>query len=299
MNSIKKIFAFIALGLFAISCQNDGGDSQINTLEGAAPNIKKDTSKESYLNLTAIQNNEDVNFGFIVDNGVGNIASMDVVLFYSSGTTVTKVILDANVTTFPQTYSVSQTDLIALFDNLNSTEDFLLGDKITVTADITLKNGSIIKMFGDDLTPNYGPEIANSTLFTLSQTFNVSCPSFLGGTYEFSTVNGTVPGYTSPTPLTGTVTLTDIGGGSYRISDASFGVWQQIYGDTEATGLILTDICNTISISGSDKYGESYTYSDLTVDGNKLTFTWINTYNEGGTTTLTRTDGTDWPLLNL
>lgn len=299
MNNIKKIFALLALSFFAISCQNDGGDSQISTILGAAPDIQKDATKDSFLNLLALQNNEDVNFGFTVDNGVGNIASMDVIFFYTSGTTVTKATYQTNVTTFPQTFEVNQNDLIELFDHLNSSADFLLGDKITVTADITLQNGSLVQMYADDLSPNFGPEIANSTLYKLSQTFNVSCPSYLGGTYEYSTVNGTIPGFTSPTPLTGTVTLTDIGGGAYRISDASFGVWEQLYNDTPATGITLTDICNQISFSGSDKYGETYSYSDLSVEGNKLTFTWINSYNEGGTTTLTRTDGTDWPLLTL
>jgi hypothetical protein len=42
------------------------------------------------------------------------------------------------------------------------------------------------------------------------------------------------------------------------------------YGDTAATGLSLTDICNKIAYSGKDQYG-TYSFTNVVVNGNKLT----------------------------
>ncbi len=132
---------------------------------------------------------------------------------------------------------------------------------------------------------------------------NNSCVSALAGTYDFVTTNCYTPGPPSNSvsgPFTGTVTFTESGVGVYDISDASFGGWIGLYGPgNEATGVKLVDNCNVISYSGVDQFGEVFTFSNLVVLGSTLSFHWENDYGEYGDTTLTRTDGTNWPNLSL
>jgi hypothetical protein len=54
------------------------------------------------------------------------------------------------------------------------------------------------------------------------------------------------------------------------------------YGDTAATGLSLTDICNKIAYSGKDQYGFTYSFTNVVVNGNKLTFNWASGFGEKG-----------------
>ncbi len=136
----------------------------------------------------------------------------------------------------------------------------------------------------------YGNQITFST-----------CSSELGGIYDYTTTNSSAPtGEFSIGPITGTVEFTDLGGGVYEISDACFGGWIGLYGPGNiATGVTLTDICNKISVTGTDQYGEIFTLSNLIINGNQMSFHWKNDYGENGDTTLIRTDGTNWPLLYL
>ena len=83
--------------------------------------------------------------------------------------------------------------------------------------------------------------------------------------------------------------------GSYTISDASFGQFGCAWGDTPPGGNVrFNDACGKLSMSGTDKYGDSYSFEVVSVEGNKLTINWKNTYGDGGTTTLTRAGG-NWP----
>jgi hypothetical protein len=142
-------------------------------------------------------------------------------------------------------------------------------------------------------------------LFTLS--IFKFCVSELAGTFAYSTTNISSPdagGRSVAGPVTGNVVFaTTAAAGVYTISDGSFGGFRALYfaayGDTAATGLGLTDVCNKIAYSGKDNYGESYTFTNLVVNGNKLTFNWASGFGEKGLTTLTRSDGKNWPNLKL
>ncbi|CAM2785346.1 hypothetical protein [Flavobacterium frigoris] len=145
----------------------------------------------------------------------------------------------------------------------------------------------------------------SKNLFTLS--IYKFCSSDLAGTYAYSTTNISSPdagGRSVPGPVTGNVVFeATAAAGVYTISDGSFGGFRALYfaayGDTAATGLKLTDVCNKIAYSGTDNYGEAYTFTNLVVSGNKLTFNWASGFGEKGLTTLTRTDNTNWPSLKL
>ncbi len=128
----------------------------------------------------------------------------------------------------------------------------------------------------------------------------VVCPSNLAGTYAYETTNikagaGGNAGACGPA-ITGSITLTATATvGSYTISDASFGQFACAWGDTPPGGNVrFNDACGKISMNGTDKYGDSYSLEVVSVEGNKLTFNWKNTYGDSGTTTLTRAGG-NWP----
>lgn len=93
---------------------------------------------------------------------------------------------------------------------------------------------------------------------------------------------------------TGTVTWTALGDDTYSSSDLSFGLFASCWGDNPAAGPTLSMLCSTLSVSGTDQYGDQYTYNITDVSGPDLTIEWENTYGDGGTVVLTRTDGTDW-----
>jgi hypothetical protein len=301
MKKIKLIFTILALVLLMPSCENDGGDSNLDLEIGALPNITKVATTDSFINLVNVSSGSPINLGLTVSVAQGEVSSMDIVGFYKKGANLYKAVLKSNITTFPVTVNFSQTDLISAFSELNSINDFAVGDVLTISAELKLKNGSVIQMVNNNGTPNYGQDIANSIKYKVLQTYSVSCPSNLAGTFSYSTTNMGEPGGGRVAgPVTGTVKFTTADAGMYAISDASFGGWTGLYGPGNiATGVKLKDICNKISYSGVDQYNEVFTFSNLVVNGTKLSFHWENDYGEFGDTTLTRADGTNWPTLTL
>lgn len=128
-----------------------------------------------------------------------------------------------------------------------------------------------------------------------------ACTSALAGTYQYSTVNAFAPGLPLVSgPVTGNVTLTaNAAGNEYAISDSSFGAYSVWAGyASTSTGIRLVDLCNTLSFTGANaQYGDTWSISNVVVNGNKLTFTWTTSYGEYATTTLTKSNG-NWPALN-
>lgn len=299
MKKIQQIITILCLLFLLPCCENDGGDSKISTQKGALPNIQKLDNTDTFIDILSLQSGGDFNIGFSVDLAIGKITSMDIVAFYTKvDGTIFKATIATNITSLPATFTLNRDDLFDAFSNLNSSEDISTGDKLTISADITLKNGTILKIINDDGTNNFSTNIATSDLYKVFQTYNVSCASYLAGTYSFSTTNiGDGVNFTSDI-YTGSVTFEDLGGGVYEISDASFGGYTALYDET-ATGVELQDICNQISYNGVNQYGDSFTMTNLVVNGNKITFHWETSYGEFGDTTLTRTDNTNWPDLTL
>jgi hypothetical protein len=149
---MKKVsLLFITFGLMFASCTKDGGTSNVGV-------------------------------------GYGNVASMDIVGIYTKGTVMEKAILKSNITTFPATVNINQTDLYNAFNILNSASDVGLKDNLVISADLKLKDGSVVKMYNTDGTTNYGSGIANLTGIKVFQTYIVSCPladaSLFNGNYK-------------------------------------------------------------------------------------------------------------------
>lgn len=301
MKKIQHIITIIALLFLLPCCENDGGDSKISTQNGALPNIQKTANTDTFIDILSLQSGGDFNIGFSADLAIGKISSMDIVAFYTKvDGTVLKATIATNIVSLPATFTLNRDDLFDAFSTLNSPNDISTGDKLTISTDITLKDGTVLKILNDDGTNNFSSNIATSNLYKVFQTYNVACASYLAGTYNFSTTNVGEPGGTFiSSTLTGTVTLTDKGGGVYDISDASFGGYDALYGGDIAKGVQLQDVCNKISFQGKDQYGDIYSFTSLVVNGKNLTFHWKNDYGEFGDTTLTRTDNTNWPALTF
>ncbi|AWA28716.1 hypothetical protein HYN48_00665 [Flavobacterium magnum] len=179
MKKIKLILTLLAVTLLVPSCENDGGDSVIETQKGTVPDIQKVADSEQSINFIRINDGGDVNLNFSVGLGLGQeeFQSLDVVLFYLKGDgTVNRFVLDSGVTSLPKTYSLKLADIFAAFPDVNSVADITTQDQLLVSTDITLKDGTVIKMTNDDGTANYGQNIANSAYYSVIQTYDVSCP---------------------------------------------------------------------------------------------------------------------------
>lgn len=188
MKKIKIIFTGMLFAFIAFSCENDGGTSVIDFTEGAVPNIKKIANTDQGLNIVALKAGENINIGLTVSVGNGNVESMDIIGIYRKGTVVEKATLKTNITGFPATVNISQTDLYKAFTLLNSANDVDLSDKLVISADLKLKNGTIIQMFTDKGIANYGADAANSKAYSVIQDYIVSCPladaSLFNGDYK-------------------------------------------------------------------------------------------------------------------
>ncbi|HQW69480.1 MAG TPA: hypothetical protein PLH25_07420 [Flavobacterium sp.] len=146
-----------------------------------------------------------------------------------------------------------------------------------------------------------GTNTSNASLNPVTVSFTIEdCFSDLAGTYTYSTTNCSAPtGETAAGPITGSVTFEETEPGKYELSDASFGGWIGLYGSGVATGVSFLDLCGQLSFTGVDQYNETFFITNLVIDGANMSFHWENDYGEFGDTTLTRTDGTNWPQLSL
>lgn len=297
MKNIKKIFAILTLIMLVLSCENDGGDSKLNLKYGAIVNIQKQNDTDAFIDLLNVQNGGNFNLGITLDLALGKISSVDLVGFYTKKDgTITKATLVPNIVTLPTTINLSRQDIFDAFANINNPEDFESGDKLTISADITLKDGTVVKIINDDGSNNFSSNIATSNLYKLFQTYNVSCTSNLEGTYSvISSGTSTDSGPTSSeNPISNfpyTVQISALGGGDYTISDAFGGIyilWYDIYGlDFEVEGS-FSDVCGTISGKFPEPFGTDVIFSGTVNSNGTISIHWENGYGDFGDSVYTK-----------
>jgi hypothetical protein len=168
------------------------------------------------------------------------------------------------------------------------------GDVFEFRLKMTDKNG---RVFND---VNSSPDIKGGAFFASPFLYNVSviCPTDLAGTFEFTSSEMSSGFGSCPGSITGTVTFTRVAGTtSYGVSDGTFGFWP-CYGDAfDGTSAVrLNDACGSLSFSGSDKYGDTYTFNFISVSPAELVFTWVNASAETGRVVLRSNAGKPWPL---
>ena len=150
-------------------------------------------------------------------------------------------------------------------------------------------------------TNNVTTNVAGAPFYASPFQYRVSivCPSDLAGTYKFSQSNmNSIYGACAGT-ITGTTTWTAVSGspGAYAITDGTFGFWD-CYGDSWDDGTVrINDACETLSMSGTDKYGVSYSMTVVSSTATDLVFTWVNGDGETGTVTVMSNAGKSWPEL--
>jgi len=156
---------------------------------------------------------------------------------------------------------------------------------------------------GDNITFTFDATTASGT-YRSSRSLNVpvSCASDLGGTYDYvgSNLVATNGGPCPAGDVAGSVTFTDLGGGTYLCSDLGFGQYESsCWNDGPATSSNATfmDVCNKIISGGQDQYGLTYIWVINEVSGSDLSLSWTNDYGDAGDAVITRTDGSSWPAL--
>ena len=172
------------------------------------------------------------------------------------------------------------------------------GDQFIVRLAQVMKDGKVFT------STNTAGTVKGSAFFSspFEYNANVVCPitESLAGTHTYVTNNMKAGGATLPGTVTGSVVFTETStAGVYTPSDLSFGMFEEAgYDKAFKTGSSkITWFCNNLVAGGTDQYGDSYTYKIVAASGNSITINWVNTYNDSGTTVLTRQGGANWPAI--
>ncbi len=285
MKNLKKIIFYIAIAcstLFFVACDNEDatGYSTVNIVSGVTGTVNVPFAP----NLEVVESDEGV-YSYTVTLSKPQVVPVMINIIQVGGTALAKTDdIDGD-------FDFDKTIIIPAFATSGSGTFTIFYD-----ADEEVQENFTLRI-SDNRTANASVPSKDITV-----KINNSCVSELGGTYSYVTTNCYAPG-NPPTnaagPFTGSVTFTSAGVGIYEISDASFGGWIGLYGPGNfATGVKLVDNCNVISYSGVDQFGEVFTFSNLVITGNKMSFHWANDYGEYGDTELTNPNG-NWPALTL
>src|SRR5690606_11988804 len=112
-----------------------------------------------------------------------------------------------------------------------------------------------------------------SGVYLSSKTVRVpfSCASDLAGELDYVTSNYFCAGG----PVNGKTELIEIGAGRYSFANWAFGTYLACYGGTQSTwgSLSMNDVCNVISVTGVDAFGDSWEIVINGVNGADLDIT--------------------------
>ncbi|MDX1477108.1 MAG: hypothetical protein R3301_05350 [Saprospiraceae bacterium] len=198
------------------------------------------------------------------------VSSAEVVATHDDGSSATFT----SVSEFPSTIDVTLNEVLAILGK--TIDDVEVGDEVRFTFTAATATGT----------------------YRSSESLAVpfSCRSDLKGTYNYKSSNY----FCSGDELTGTVELIEEAAGKYGFDDWSFGTYPECYGGSASSwgSLQLVDVCNRLSVTGVDNYGDSWQFVINSISGPDLNATWSNTYGEFGTVVISRTDGSDWPPLS-
>jgi hypothetical protein len=244
MRTIKILLFTIAIGVLSFSCDKDGGSSTLELENGAVPNFIKDASSDQIFDLTKVLNGTPLNLSFNASVAQGSVVSSDIIATYATlAGPVYKSTLFTNVA-LPSDFSLTTNDVIAAFTEINSTDDFQLGDVLTISTRFTMSDGRVLSLINDDGTDNTGTTLSNSKLVTIKISYPVSCPTMLEGNYTSTVISSNIPiagNFRSPQP----VTITQPAAGTYNLSDGT----ADIFGPDFPIALEFTDVCGTITVT--------------------------------------------------
>ncbi len=241
------------LTLFITSCENDGGESKVDLIEGVVPNFQIPEEAVKLADFNNISAGEDFDFVFDVSIGFGELTTKgDIVGVYTRvDDPITESINEAEIfstiliedANFPQQVRMSFFDLIDKFEGL-SVDDIGLGDNLLISAQFVSEDGLEFKIIDEMGSFVVGLDIRNNPLSVPFLAYPVSCPTKLEGSYTANIKN--VSGAAlSDFPNNGqTVEVTQPSSGSYVVSDAT----ANILGVELQLG--FTDVCGILTVSG-------------------------------------------------
>ncbi|MFK7048635.1 hypothetical protein FLACOL_00415 [Flavobacterium columnare] len=193
MKIVKYLLASALLSVVVlISCDTDGGTSKPKLITGTVANIRKDANLSQKLNYIDIQKDIPTKFGITIDKTFqSEFVSADIIGFYKKGTKIEKKVLKSNLNNFPATLTLTSTDLIDLFDMLNSKGDLFYTDELILTADLIKADGTRVKLFNDNGTQYYGSSLNNIAATSNFVKYVFECPipdaSMYNGNYAVVT----------------------------------------------------------------------------------------------------------------
>ncbi|UCS93421.1 DUF4843 domain-containing protein [Echinicola marina] len=277
----KYIYLLVALVSFmATSCFDDPGLDTVwsgveiefndaNLPNGYTENFEKEEG-----------NTDQTDMGKIQVNLVGAAGTSDLTVQVEADPSSTAIQgvhynLPSNTVTIPAGEVTATLMVEVLIGNIGLEE----------TPDLVLK---ITDASGAKISANYGE---------LTYKMRMVCASQLEGTYSVfweTLILGDGSGGASQTltnyTFNNTIDIAEVGTGVYQLSDMTFGLYPNGYGDSGATGRI-SDNCNDITgdASNTDQYGDPFTISGTAdpINGT-IRIVWSNTYGDGGTVVLTK-----------
>jgi hypothetical protein len=284
MKTLKIIALTLILAICSTSCKDDGGTSVVPLDEGAVPNMAKSATSDSFIDLVKVNNGEPVSITFSASVAQGNPASTDIIGIYRTlAGPVYSATLFTDVT-LPQDFTLSVDDIVAAFDELNTTADIAVGDVLSLTTRFTMADGTVLNILNEDGTNNTGTNIQTTVLFTTIINYPVSCPSNLGGVYNVISNGDNTDGQPPAINVPYVVTITDNGGGSYTISDGVAGVYQfwycAPYGYCFDTNGTFTDVCGTLTGSWTEAFGCQVNLTGTVNDDGTLSIHWDNCFGD-------------------
>jgi len=299
-------------GMALQGCEERWGNvPDLNEHVGAITRVQVNPEKNFFNALNDLRG-EEVEFELDVDGfDITEVNSVEVEMIFTekdatvdaegnpADSTYTPVLVQT-IHTFPVTITITAAEAVEAISTFKpgfTIDSLEVGDGFNLMFPINTADGRRLTMA---LNSDLCNEPVQPSFGGCNVAWTVACPSDLGGTYDYATevtavgAGGNLSACAHP--VTGSGTLEDLGGGLYKVSDASFGEYGCAWGDSPAVGVTLVDVCNTISAGGADQYDLVYDFEIISNDGTHLTINWSNSYGDAGTTVLTRTDDKTWPL---
>lgn len=251
MRKIYRIISALTFVLSILSCEDDGGSSQIELIEAAVPNFQIEEGAVNFADFISIEEGQDFDLSFEAGVTFGNLTKGDIVAVYiksddpetevDESETFSQTLLE-NVS-FPEKVTVSFFETVNSFDGL-SVDDITLGDRLIISSRLIGNDGTLLNTIDDDGNVLLGGNLRGNPLFNALLTYPVSCETKLEGMYT-ATVSNISGAMLSDFPNNGqTVEITQPSSGTYILSDATANTLGAL------VQLQFTDVCGNLTVTG-------------------------------------------------
>lgn len=304
----KILILFITLGIVALSCTNPDLDPRpdLNDHVGAITKLTIDTpSAERFFDFSLPLADQSMSVTIDVDGfDLVTVSSVDVEIVYSDLDGIYNEFKDefeplvydpvvvASITSFPGSATVSATDIATALGV--AVADFDLGDTFSMTFPLHTTDGRRLTVA---LASDLCNEPAQPSFGGCDFGWAISCKSeIVAGTYDAVSGGTSTDGCPTPNPVSGitkTVTLTDLGGGQFEVSDFHAGTYESFYtacyGHPAETVGRIVDVCNVLTVTASDGWACQNWSTSGAVDPltGIITYEWTNCWGDTGFVTLT------------